>query len=97
MHYYRLTDSGTLTRCEITTYEPEPNLDLPFDNERRAQRLIMKVHILMCRLIVVCLMGCSVGMAQGRIKRARSVVRQAHNCVLAACRPTDGTAREQSH
>jgi hypothetical protein len=33
-----------LTRCEVTTFEPEPLLDLPFDDKRRVQKLLMKVH-----------------------------------------------------
>jgi hypothetical protein len=49
----RLTDSGTLTRCEITTFEPEPALDLPFDNDRRVQRVIMKVFIPIFRVKVL--------------------------------------------
>ena len=32
-----------MTRCELTTYEPEGLLDLSFVDQERVQRLIMKV------------------------------------------------------
>lgn len=32
-----------MTRCEITTYEPEGLLDLAFNDEDKIQRLIIKV------------------------------------------------------
>ncbi|GAA5861601.1 hypothetical protein JCM1840_005201 [Sporobolomyces johnsonii] len=37
-----LEESGTVTRCELTTYEPEGLLDLAFEDADRVQRLIMK-------------------------------------------------------
>ncbi|GAA5935409.1 Rad17p [Sporobolomyces koalae] len=37
-----LEESGIVTRCELTTYEPEGLLDLRFIDEDRVQRLIMK-------------------------------------------------------
>ncbi|KAM0747330.1 Rad1-domain-containing protein [Meredithblackwellia eburnea MCA 4105] len=37
-----LEESGILTRCEITTYEPDPLMELPFDDESKIQKLIMK-------------------------------------------------------
>ena len=39
----RLEESGIVTRCEITTYEPEGLLDLAFNDEDKIQRLIIKV------------------------------------------------------
>lgn len=41
----RLEESGIVTRCEITTYEPDELMDLPFDDELRVQKLIMKVRL----------------------------------------------------
>ena len=38
----RLEESGIVTRCEITTYEPEQMLDITFDDSTRVQKLIMK-------------------------------------------------------
>lgn len=32
-----------MTRCEIVTYEPEPLMELPFDNDTIVQKMIMKV------------------------------------------------------
>ena len=32
-----------MTRCEITTYEPDVLMDLTFDDDSRVQKLIMKV------------------------------------------------------
>ncbi|GAA5957389.1 hypothetical protein JCM8115_006975 [Rhodotorula mucilaginosa] len=37
-----LEESGIVTRCEITTYEPEGLLDLAFNDEDKIQRLIIK-------------------------------------------------------
>ncbi|CEQ40850.1 SPOSA6832_02507 [Sporobolomyces salmonicolor] len=37
-----LEESGTVTRCELTTYEPDGLLDLAFEDADRVQRLIMK-------------------------------------------------------
>ncbi|GAA5911344.1 hypothetical protein JCM5296_007331 [Sporobolomyces johnsonii] len=37
-----LEESGTVTRCELTTYEPEGLLDLAFEDADRVQRLIMR-------------------------------------------------------
>ncbi|KAK4048905.1 checkpoint clamp complex protein Rad1 [Microbotryomycetes sp. JL201] len=37
-----LEEGGIVTRCEITTYEPDPIMDVAFDDERRVQKLIMK-------------------------------------------------------
>ncbi|BGP58653.1 checkpoint clamp complex protein Rad1 [Rhodotorula sphaerocarpa] len=37
-----LEESGIVTRCEITTYEPEGLLDLAFHDEEKVQRLIIK-------------------------------------------------------
>lgn len=41
----RLEESGIVTRCEITTYEPEGLLDLAFHDEEKVQRLIIKVRL----------------------------------------------------
>ncbi|KAL8278047.1 hypothetical protein RQP46_009507 [Phenoliferia psychrophenolica] len=35
-------ESGIVTRCEITTYEPDELMDLPFDDDAKIQKLIMK-------------------------------------------------------
>ncbi|CAE6410494.1 unnamed protein product [Rhizoctonia solani] len=35
--------SGPKTTCEVTTLEPEPNLELPFDDDEKVVKLIMKV------------------------------------------------------
>lgn len=40
----RLEEGGIVTRCEITTYEPEGLLDLTFQDEDKVQRLIIKVR-----------------------------------------------------
>lgn len=40
----RLEESGIVTRCEITTYEPDMLMELAFDDETRVQKLIMKVR-----------------------------------------------------
>ncbi|ORY37884.1 Rad1/Rec1/Rad17 [Leucosporidium creatinivorum] len=37
-----LEESGIVTRCEITTYEPDTLMDLAFDDDTRVQKLIMK-------------------------------------------------------
>ncbi|GJN94659.1 hypothetical protein Rhopal_007742-T1 [Rhodotorula paludigena] len=37
-----LEESGIVTRCEITSYEPEALLDLAFSDEDKVQRLIIK-------------------------------------------------------
>ncbi|GAA5876398.1 hypothetical protein JCM3774_005320 [Rhodotorula dairenensis] len=37
-----LEEGGIVTRCEITTYEPEGLLDLAFNDEDKIQRLIIK-------------------------------------------------------
>ncbi|GAA5836231.1 hypothetical protein JCM5353_002650 [Sporobolomyces roseus] len=37
-----LEEGGIVTRCELTTYEPEGLLDLTFIDQERVQRLIMK-------------------------------------------------------
>ncbi|GAA5858210.1 hypothetical protein JCM8547_005692 [Rhodosporidiobolus lusitaniae] len=37
-----LEESGIVTRCELTTYEPDGLLDLAFPNDERVVRLIMK-------------------------------------------------------
>ncbi|KAM0787227.1 hypothetical protein ACM66B_006465 [Microbotryomycetes sp. NB124-2] len=37
-----LEEGGIVTRCEITTYEPDPHMDIAFDDDRRVQKLIMK-------------------------------------------------------
>ncbi|CAE6427393.1 unnamed protein product [Rhizoctonia solani] len=34
--------SGPKTTCEVTTLEPEPNLELPFDDDEKVVKLIMK-------------------------------------------------------
>ncbi|KAG2020730.1 hypothetical protein CC2G_006038 [Coprinopsis cinerea AmutBmut pab1-1] len=34
--------SGPTTTCEITTYDPEPHLDLDFDNDRLVLKIILK-------------------------------------------------------
>lgn len=34
--------NGPKTTCEVTTLEPEPNLELPFDDEEKVVKLIMK-------------------------------------------------------
>lgn len=41
---HRLEEGGIVTRCEITTYEPEGLLDLTFQDEEKVQRLIIKVR-----------------------------------------------------
>ncbi|KAK4698220.1 cell cycle checkpoint protein, partial [Phenoliferia sp. Uapishka_3] len=38
-----LEESGIVTRCEITTYEPDTLMDLSFDDDARVLKLIMKV------------------------------------------------------
>lgn len=40
----RLEESGIVTRCELTTYEPEGLLDLQFTAVEGVQKLIMKVR-----------------------------------------------------
>ncbi|CCO26338.1 cell cycle checkpoint protein [Rhizoctonia solani AG-1 IB] len=35
--------SGPKTTCEVTTLEPEPNLELPFDDDEKVVKLIMKM------------------------------------------------------
>lgn len=42
--YSSLEESGIVTRCELTTYEPDGLLDLKFSDEERVQKLIMKVR-----------------------------------------------------
>lgn len=49
----RLEESGILTRCEITTYEPDELMDLPFDDEAKIQKLIMKVRFLPIEIVAV--------------------------------------------
>lgn len=44
--WIRLEEGGIVTRCELTTYEPEGLLDLTFIDQERVQRLIMKVRSL---------------------------------------------------
>jgi cell cycle checkpoint protein len=39
-----LEESGIVTRCELTTYEPDGLLDLAFPDDERIVRLIMKVR-----------------------------------------------------
>jgi hypothetical protein len=39
-----LEESGIVTRCELTTYEPDGLLDLAFPDDERVVRLIMKVR-----------------------------------------------------
>lgn len=46
--FRRLEESGIVTRCEITTYEPDTLMDLSFDDETRVQKLIMKVRSSRC-------------------------------------------------
>jgi len=40
----RLEEGGIVTRCEITTYEPEGLLDLAFPDSDKVQRMIIKVR-----------------------------------------------------
>lgn len=47
---HRLEESGTVTRCEITTYESEPPMEMGFDDAAKIQRLIMKVSPFTSRL-----------------------------------------------
>lgn len=43
----RLTEDGILTRCELTTYDPDAQMmGLQFDDDSKVQKLIMKVSIL---------------------------------------------------
>lgn len=44
---YSLEEGGIVTRCEITTYEPEGLLDLAFVDEDKVQRLIIKVSFVL--------------------------------------------------
>ncbi|KAK4053338.1 checkpoint clamp complex protein Rad1 [Microbotryomycetes sp. JL221] len=37
-----LEEGGIVTRCEITTYEPDQVMDIAFDDDKRVQKLIMK-------------------------------------------------------
>lgn len=34
-----------MTRCEITTYEPDLVMDIAFDEDQQVQKLIMKVNL----------------------------------------------------
>lgn len=38
----RLEESGVVTRCELTTFEPDSMLDIQFDDARAVQKLIVK-------------------------------------------------------
>ncbi|RUS30811.1 cell cycle checkpoint protein RAD1-like protein [Jimgerdemannia flammicorona] len=40
--HVRLEDSGVITLCKITTFEPEPELDFDFNSTPSVQRVIMK-------------------------------------------------------
>jgi hypothetical protein len=40
----RLEESGTVTRCEITTYEADDTMEMGFDDDARILRLVMKVR-----------------------------------------------------
>ncbi len=33
-----------MTRCEMTTYEPDELMDLAFEDEHKVQKMIMKVR-----------------------------------------------------
>ncbi|EGU11767.1 Proteophosphoglycan ppg4 [Rhodotorula toruloides ATCC 204091] len=48
-----LEEGGIVTRCEITTYEPEGLLDLTFQDEDKVQRLIIKSEWLRDALLEV--------------------------------------------
>lgn len=38
-----LVEGGMVTRCDLTTYEPDELMELPFDDTERVQKLIIKV------------------------------------------------------
>jgi hypothetical protein len=42
----RLEDDGMVTRCEMTTYEPELLMALTFDDRAKVQKVIMKVRFI---------------------------------------------------
>jgi hypothetical protein len=48
VRFRRLEESGIVTRCEITTYEPDSLMDLAFNDDNRVQKLIMKVRGCCC-------------------------------------------------
>jgi hypothetical protein len=41
---HSLEEGGIVTRCEIITLDPEPMLDLPFEDEQRVVKVIMKAR-----------------------------------------------------
>lgn len=53
----RLAEGGIVTRCEMTTYDPDELMDLAFEDEFKVQKLIMKVSVKsrFCRLRLVSL------------------------------------------
>ena len=42
---HSLEEDDIVTTCEITTYDPEPSMELAFDESERVQKLIMKVRV----------------------------------------------------
>ena len=41
-----LEESGIITTCELTVYEPEPLADIPFDKQALVQKIIMRSSLL---------------------------------------------------
>lgn len=40
----RLEEDGMITQCELTTYEPDPLMELAFDDAGKVQKVIMKAR-----------------------------------------------------
>ena len=40
---HRLEEAGITTTCELTTYEPDAQEDIPLDRDSLAQKIIIKV------------------------------------------------------
>ena len=79
----RLEESGIVTRCEITTYEPDALMDLPFDDELKVQKLIMKVRVpYVAGEPWLNLLHLAVGMAPRRSRRNRLYLREAHHHII---------------